>query len=448
VGRAGTSTPTPSFGWVLRTRGFAQSPAAIALAALCTVFATLGVARAQEAGVPKASRPLHNGRGVDVTIVAGSEDAQPLVEAIREVVGRLGLPVSAHVVQEAPPETGEGVPTQGLARAAIDLTSPGGVQVAVYGKNGQLALLRLFARNASASVLREEIADAVRSAVEAQLLIDPERRNAASAPTQGPTATGGASTGPTAGLAPSIAEPPVAEARVAEPPVAEPRAAKARVAEPPSPPPAAPVGPPRGEAPAPATTPDQGLALDLTALGGIGGFAWTTAAVVSHVGGQAAWTYRKWLNPSLTVSGEYLLPFEAKTSDVTATASVVSLRIVPAVEVFHARSVAVDLGVGAGIDVISVQPPSKHPPNIGATAGTRTDPVLRGAVTAYAGLAPRIVLSLTIAYDFDVAAPHPRFVFADEASPVLAPWRARPLALVGLTFAALGEARFASGFFR
>jgi hypothetical protein len=437
-------------------RGFAKTPrrretgGTSALAAVCTVCAALGVARAQDAGVPKASQPLHHGRGVDVTIVAGGEDAQPLVEAIREVVGRLGLLVSAHVVQEAPPETGEVVPTQGLARAAIDLTSPGGVQVAVYGKNGHLALLRTFARNASASVLREETADAVRSAVEAQLLIDPDRRTVSSAPTHEPTATGGAGTGPTAGLAPSIAEPPVAGSRVAEPRVAAPRVAEPRVAEPTSPPPAAPVGPPRREEPAQAATPDQGLSLDLTALGGIGGFAWTTAAVVSHIGGQAAWIYHKWLNPSLTVSGEYLLPFDAKTTDVTATASVVSLRIMPAVEVFRSPSVAIDVGAGAGIDVISVQPPWRHPPNYGATAETRTDPVLRGAVTAYAALAPRIVFSLTIAYDLDVAAPHPRFVFHDPASAVLAPWRARPLALVGLTFAAIGEARFApaSGFFR
>jgi hypothetical protein len=364
-----------------------------------------------------------------VTVVAGSEDARELVNTICEVVGRLGLPVRARTLEQAPAEGTEETSTPGLARAEIDVTSPNVAQVLVYGKSGQVVLMQRFARNASAAVLREEIADAVRSAVEAQLLIEPER--------QGQTTNPGLATG-----APPPPPPPlgrgsgwVSPFSAAVPPVAEPPALVLPVA-----PPMAPVERPSGEATSPPKVPMRGVAVDLSALAGIGGFSWQTS-VVGHLGGEVAVAYRKWLNPSLSMTGEYVPPFGARSG---LQASVASLRVVPAIQVFHASSFAIDAGAGAGIDVINVEPSPLLP-----NGATRIDPVLRGMAAARLGLAPRIILSVMFAYDLDVALHRPRFAMREDPSiPVMATWLARPVGLVGLTFAAIGDARFASGLLR
>jgi hypothetical protein len=403
--------------------------AASALVALLSWGVTPTYAHAQDAGAPRSSRALDSGRRVDVTVVAGKEDARELVNTICEVVGRLGLPVRARTLEQAPPQGGEETSGPGLARAEIDLTTPNLVQVLVYGKSGQLVLMQRFARNASEPVLREEIADAVRSAVEAQLLIEPEG--------QGPTASPGPATGtpppPPLGRGPAWVSPFSA----AVPPVAEPPALVLPVA-----PPVAPVEHPSGEATSAPKVPMRGVAVDLSALAGIGGFAWQTTSVVGHLGGEVTVAYRKWLNPSLSVTGEYVLPFGASdpSNAVEVHASVASVRVVPAIQVFHTSRFAIETGAGAGIDVINVQPTAKE---------TRIDPVLRGVVAARLGLASRIVLSLAFAYDLDVALHRPRYdVPDDQRIHVLATWLGRPVGFVGLTFSALGDARFTSGVFR
>jgi hypothetical protein len=410
------------------------------LAALGFWFMGLGVARAQDSGAARPSRQYDSGRAVDVTVVAGGEDVKDLVNTVREVVGRLGLQVRAKVTQEAIPETGESAATRRLARAEINLLAPDAVQVVVYGRSGQVVLQQRFGRNVSAPVLREEVADAVRSAVEAQLLIDPERAGQAgtSGPPTGARTPGRVDTGPPAASPFSVAEPPVAE-----PP--------ALVL-----PPAAPVEPPRSEAPATQVTPLKRLAVDLAALAGVGVFA-KRSGVVTRLGGAATISFRKWLNPSLILAGEYLLPFQAVFEGVVAQAhaSAASVRIVPAIQVFHTRNIAIDVGAGAGIDVINVQLwPAQSPAylSVNGTPSTRMDPVVRGLASAHMGLAPRIALSLDVACDVDVAAQVPDYVVEEGGTRYhllnLGPWRVRPLVLVGLTLAALGESRLASGVFR
>jgi hypothetical protein len=412
------------------------------LGALGFWFMGLGVARAQDSGAARPSRQYDSGRAVDVTVVAGGEDVKDLVNTVREVVGRLGLQVRAQVAQEAVPETGESAATRRLARAEINLLAPDAVQVVVYGRGGQVVLQQRFGRNVSAPVLREEVADAVRSAVEAQLLIDPERATAPAPTTSAPTRARAVDTaaGPASPF--SVAEPPVAE-----PPALAPPAVVS----------VAPVQPPPSEAPArPVASWARPLALDLTALAGVGAFA-KRSGVVTRLGGAVTISFRNWLNPSLILAGEYLVPFQAGFDNIAAraNASVTSVRVVPAIQVFHTRNIAIDVGAGAGIDVIDVQlkpPQSPAYLSVNGTPPTRTDPVLRALASAHMGLASRIALSLDVACDVDVAAQVPDYVVEEGGTRYhllnLGPWRVRPLVLVGLTLAALGESRLASGVFR
>ena len=60
-------------------------------------------------GAPDGNPPPESMRTVSVTIVAGGDDADPLVATVRELLGRVGLNVDAHVVAtpSAGPEPAE-----------------------------------------------------------------------------------------------------------------------------------------------------------------------------------------------------------------------------------------------------------------------------------------------------------------------------------------------------
>jgi putative intracellular protease/amidase len=73
----------------------------------------------------------------------------------------------------------------------------------------------------------------------------------------------------------------------------------------------------------------------------------------------------------------------------------------------------------------------------------RVDPIVAGEVTAQASIATGVVLVLSGVADVDLASRH--YIFADAGSDetVLAPWRVRPMALLGLAFTAVGDGLFA-----
>jgi hypothetical protein len=406
------------------------------LAALCSALFVLREARAQDAGAPKSYRPFDSGRRVDVNVVAGTEDARELVNTICEVVGRLGLPVNAHIVEQRPPESASDGQTPGIARVEIDLTSPSTAQVVVYGRGGDVVAMQRFARNTSSPVLREEIADAVRSAVEAQLLIEPEPsgRFVPSA-----ASTGAGNAGHRAPARVDAAPAGTSPFSVGEPAVAEPPSL--------TPPPVALVAPTPSEAPVGRPSPVRWLEVDLSALAGVGDFE-KRVSVVSRLGGEATVVYRKWLNPSLIIAGEYVVPFDTTSQQgVTAHSSIASMRVVPAIQVFHTPIIAIDVGAGVGIDVMNTRLASSNATATNNSPSTRLDPVLRGLAAAHLALAPRVAISLNIACDIDVATNTPGYYVKSDAGYyyVFSPFRVRPLALLGLTFAAFGEARLTSG---
>jgi hypothetical protein len=319
-------------------------------------------------------------RTVDVTIVAGGEDTVPLMGTIGEDVGRLGLEAVPHLVAFPEPPPAAGTRTQNLD-VWVDLASR--YEALVVVRSDHLEVRRTIARDGSPAVVREEIGEAVRSAVEAEL-----------APQEAPPAA-----------------PPVV------------------LAAPPAP------SPTIFERPTPLPAPSaRWLALDITMLAG-GGFVSSESGVVPRVGGGVVLGSRRRLRPSLTVTAQYLVPFDSLVSNVSIRTSIVGLRAVPAVEVLHASWVALDLGAGGGIDIVSVGSPKSVP--------TYVDPILTALATAYVALTPGVVLTLVAGAEVDLAPPG-YYVGPAPAEATLAPWRVRPVVMAGFTFPAFGGGLFAA----
>jgi hypothetical protein len=331
-------------------------------------------------------------RVVDVTIVDGGDDADILMDTIRELVGRLGLGVVPHRVSRREAQSDAGLP-RGLS-VWIDLASR--YEVVTLVRNGPTEVRRTIPRDASPAIVREEIGEAVRSAVESQLLAD--------------------------------------EAPPAPPPASAPIAL-----------PAPPPSPIVAESPSPALSPSHGVALDMTILAGAGPIA-AGSGLVAHVAGGLVVASRRAWRPSVTLTAEYVFQFDSTLSDVTTHASLVALRAVPAIEVLHRSWVAVDVGVGGGVDAITVdanKPPMSQTITVSTDIRTGFDPMLTARVTAYVALAPGVALTLVAGSDFDVAPQH-YAINGVGGGDILVPWRVRPALLAGFTFTALGSGLFAA----
>ena len=335
-------------------------------------------------------------RTVSVTIVAGGDDADPLVATVRELLGRVGLNVDAHLV--ATPSAGP-EPAEAPAGLSVRIDLASRYEAVVSVRRGRTELRRTVPRDSTPAVVREEIGEAVRLGVEAQLLADASR----SAP------------------------PPPAPLPAPAP---------------------APVVP---EAPPPVAASSRWFALDLTILAG-GGLVATEAGFVPRVGGGAVIGSRRRLRPSLTVTAAYVVPFGATLSTDTATvttqASFVSLRAVPAIEILHASWVAVNVGAGGGVDVISVDTPQQREPASvvqPSAVPNKVEPIVTGLATAYAALAPGVAFTLVVGADVDFD-PRQYYVAGPEGKdiPILTTWRVRPVALAGFTFTAVGSSLFAA----
>jgi hypothetical protein len=333
-------------------------------------------------------------RTVDVTIVDGGDDADLLMDTIRELVGRLGLGVTPHRVSASEGQSVSSLPA-GLS-AWIDLGSRYDAMTIV--RNGPTEVRRRIPRDASPAIVREEIGEAVRSAVEAQLLTD---------------ATPSAPVASSAPPAPTSAGPVVIEA-------------------------------PR----APAAS-SHGLALDVTTLAGAGAIA-SNSGLVAHVGGGLVVASRRELRPSLSMTAEYIVPFDALASNgVNASTSFVSLRAVAAVEVLHRSWIAIDVGAGGGVDVITVNPSVASASSAGLAftaegdVPTHVDPVVTARASAYFALAPGVAFTLVAGSDVDLKSLHYAFDGV-RSGDVLVPWHVRPAVLAGFTFTALGSGLFAT----
>ncbi len=188
-----------------------MAPRARALALLVALPVTLSwsassvrVAAAQEG----ASRD-----GVVALRIAGPDDPA-LRDSIRELLARLHLGLAGRA-----DDAGAGAPL--VARVDIDLSSPADAVLVVTDEAGEVRVRRSIPRDASADIVREEIAHAVQSAVEAALLAARERaaRSApASPPAAAPAPTAVAPIAPPSPAAPTpppAAPPPEGAARIA-----------------------------------------------------------------------------------------------------------------------------------------------------------------------------------------------------------------------------------------
>jgi len=348
-------------------------------------------------GAYAQSAPAHD--DVDVTLIGGG-DVDSLLDTIRELVGRLGLTLTPHVAK-----TAADVAPAPSARVVveIDFTAPGEIVLSVRSDAAHAAGRRRIARDGSASVVREEVADAVRSMVEAQLM-------SGEAPDTGP-----------------------APSETAEPP--------------PAPPPPPPTREQAPEAPPPVPQAARTFAIDLTTFAGVGPFA-GNVSVLGRLGGGIVLASRRGLRPSLALTGEGSLPFESSADAVVAHTTIESARAVAAIEILRSSSwLAIDVGVGFGFDLVSVDSTSNLA-NANTYAPTKADAMVGASISANLALTPGVVLTLTALGDVDLAS-H-RYVVEIGTAPgsaqdqLFAPWAVRPAAVLGFTFTTFGEGRFAS----
>lgn len=364
----------------------------VAAIAVASVLVT-GTASADEA--PPAAPPdapvapaapvagSESSRVVEVVVRGDDAEVTALRDTLRELLERLGV---------KPIDTGDAASeTVHFARIEVDLASTEGARVAVVdGSDGSVLLRRVITRDGKTpAIVREEIAQAARSAVEAKLR------------------TEGAPQPPAPPPSPSVP------------------------AEPPSP-------PPRVAAVAP-----QGLALDVSTFAR-GGPVADHAGPVLRAGIGVALASRRGIAPSLALTAEYAVPFEARVPSVSAEVSLASLRLLPRVELARGSWFALTVGAGGGLDIFTVVPRSSVLPEsaLGRTS-TRADVVLTGAIATHFKLAPGLVLTVALTTDVDLTSR--RWVIDEgrEAGDVLSPWRVRPALLAGLDFTALGPTLFA-----
>jgi hypothetical protein len=371
-------------------------------------FATEHAAHAQDVA-PTPSR-----RVVEVLVAGGGSDAASLDETVRELLGRLTLVMESqtvgHIDADDPSFRSTARPSL-LARVGIDLRSRDvAVITIVDGRTGNVTLRRTVRRDGSPAVAREELAHVVQSAVDPMLLAERDR---------------------------AAAPPP--------PPPAPAPAPAATPAPAPAPAPApSPDAPPLRDAISSTSSSQSPLALDLQTLAGAGSFA-AGAGVVARAGGSAALVWRRGPRPSIGVAAQYVFPFDAGPDVAVAHVGVISVRSMAALEVYGSASFALDVGLGGGIDILHVEPRSNVLPadRLGAPA-SRVDGIAAAAVTGHLAIGAGTALSLVLATDFDVASR--RWVLDSDGhrTDAFAPSRLRPLAMIGFTFSALGEPRFAS----
>jgi hypothetical protein len=142
----------------------------------------------------------------------------------------------------------------------------------------------------------------------------------------------------------------------------------------------------------------------------------------------------------------YAVPFDSDTDAVTSHTSLLAGRALAGVELFRGRWLAANVGVGAGFDMMTVNPRSPNLPSSNLyPPTTRTDPILSAMATAHVALFPGVVFLLSAGVDVDLDSR--RYVFAEGATEtdVLAPWRVRPMMLAGFGFTAFGDGHFGGG---
>jgi hypothetical protein len=344
-------------------------------------------------------------RTVTVNLVGG--DDAVLRDSIRELLARLHVDVvdePASDEQDQQDEQGETGALSGAASARpflqleIDRTRSDAALVVARTASGAIVARRFVPNDASAAILREELAHAVQAIVESAILEQGDRQ----------------------------AEPP-------EPP----RLAPVQWVAPPRPP----------DADRTVVTAERALprlGLDVATYAGAGPFA-NANYVVARMGAVLSATWAGRFRPALGASVEYVVPFEADGSVVVAHASPLSARLVPSAQVLKTQGIALETGLGGGIEAMTVGHLSKVLPTQYLNSSTTSyDPLLSAIVTLHVALSPSVNATLAAMSDFDFASRIYAVKRGDVDSTVLSLWRVRPALVAGFSFTALGRGLFAS----
>ncbi len=382
------------------TRRIGAYPFALT-AALQIAAQTRSASAATDAGAPSVVTE-DVPRTVTVSLVGG--DDAVLRDSIRELLARLHVDVVDEPAAGERDEQGEiGVDSgaaspQPFLQLDVDQTRSDAALVVARTASGAIVARRFVPNDASPAIFREELAHAVQAVVESAILEQGDRH----------------------------AEPP-------EPP----RLGPMHLVAPPRPP----------DADRALVTSQRALSrlgLDVATYAGAGPFA-NANYVVARMGAVLSATWAGRFRPALGANVEYVVPFEALGSVVVAHASLLSARLVPSAQVLKTQGIALETGLGGGIEAVTVGPLSKVLPAQYLTSSTtRFDPLLSAIVTLHVALSPSVNATLAAMSDFDFATRTYAVNRGGVDSTVLSLWRVRPALVAGFSFTALGRGLFAS----
>lgn len=366
---------------------------------------------------------LHAPPTVELVVVGGGAEAGRLIVTVSDALEARGVVTEAFAIARA--GEASSVPRgSAVARVEVDLRSPEAVILVVEGRRVGPAR-RLLHRAPSVVLFREELAQAVESAVESQLFVDPETY---------------------ALVAPPEPEPVTSSA----PPPAAPTAASSTPSPTPALPPDAPPSTSRPSELRPVAVPDRvpaipwPFSLDLATLGGTGGFG-SGAGPSVLFGGEVSAAWQSRLRPAVAACARTLLPFESSADQVTARASALSLRALFGMSVLRSDWLEVVTRLGGGADVLWVTPSSASlGSSLLAGSSSETHAVATGSVVARVPVVSNVALTLQVDADVDLM---PSRYVVDRGGmhdAALVPWPVRPIALAGFTFTTFGASSFVS----
>ncbi|MBW2457668.1 MAG: hypothetical protein JRI68_24400 [Deltaproteobacteria bacterium] len=307
----------------------ASSIGALAWAAAVLVMAATSAAQPADGptGPDPQGQPGDRSRPVVAVSVAGDEAAAEALErALTELLGRLNASLSLRRVEglnQAP----ERPPEQAAAWVGIDVSHPDRAVVTVVDRAaGAATVWRVLERRTSRQILLDEAAHVVHAAVES--LLSGQRANGGQAGTTAPP--DGASAPPAVTGSPAVPAP----------------------ASPAHAPRTAPLPPAPVAAPPPPERPLWGLdAAALLAGHGMAdnaGLVFGAAGALSAGYRQGPWRFGGWL------TAEYRVPFDVDDSETSPRAQAVALRTFPTMGLLQTPALSLDLGVGGGIDIFTV----------------------------------------------------------------------------------------------
>ena len=364
------------------------------LCALLVALIALG------APVARAQPPPH--RAVVVTLAAPDEEATRLDEVLRELLGRLEVELSLARVERIDVRaalTPDKKADPALGRAWVDFREGGDARVILVDGRWERAILRVVERGErSNEVMREEIALLIHSASETLLAGEPLGAPSAEVRRE-------------LGLEQPQPRPP--------PPKPIPRPATPLIAP-------EPVTPPL--APPPAWRVGAGLYYE--------GQGYAAEQVIVHGPGLAVdvdapdWT----LGPGLELTAQYRIPFEVESEVAKVRLQGAVLRFLARLTLWRAEQIALQAAVGAGIDVLHIEPSVNE--GVSARAEperTRIAPLIRPAVAARVRLFGDTALWLGFAGDIDLIGVRYVVRRPDGDIPLVDPLRFRPSLIVGVS---------------